>query len=88
MIMPSINWCGARSIIKRSLKVPGSPRDPHQGDPLHVFRYDQDYEFIQAIAEGRPCDPSFLAGVRAQAVMDAMQQSDREKRWVEIPALN
>jgi predicted dehydrogenase len=69
------------------LKVPGSPRDPHQGDPLQVFRYDQDFEFIQAIAEGRPCRPSFYDGVRAQAVMEAIQQSDREKRWVTVPGL-
>src|SRR2546426_6264740 len=31
------------------LKWPGSPRDPHQGDPLVSFRYDQDVEFIDAI---------------------------------------
>lgn len=76
------------AVPEEFLKVPGSPRDPHQGDPLQVFRYDQDFEFIQAIVEGRPCQPSFLAGVQAQGVMDAIQLSDREQRWVEVPHLS
>ena len=76
------------TVPEEFLKVPGSPRDPHQGNPQQVFRYDQDFEFIQAIAEGRPCRPSFLDGVRAQAVMEAIQQSDRERRWVDVPALS
>ena len=36
-----------------------------------TFRYDQDFEFIDAIANGRPCRPSFREGAMAQAVMDA-----------------
>ncbi len=67
------------------LKVPGSPRDPRAGDPLITFRYDQDFEFIQAIINQRPCVPSFAEGAQAQAVMDAAVLSVREKRWVEIP---
>jgi predicted dehydrogenase len=64
---------------------PGSPRDPDAGDPLKVFRYDQDVEFITAIREGRPCEPSFADGVRAQAVMQAAMQSAAEYRWVDVP---
>ncbi len=67
------------------LKWPGSPRDPHQGDPLFTFRYDQAFEFIDAIRQERPCVPSFLDGARAQAVMDAAIRSAREKCWVESP---
>ena len=67
------------------LKWPGSPRDPRVGDPAFTFRYDQDFEFIQAIVEQRPCVPSFVDGARAQAVMDAAGVSIREKRWVEVP---
>lgn len=63
---------------------PGSPRDPAAGDPLATFRYDQDFEFIDAIANGRPCRPSLLEGVRAQAVMEAASVSAREKRWVDV----
>ena len=53
------------------LKWPGSPRDPLAYDPLSTFRFDQDVEFIRAIAEQRPCVPSFIDGAKAQAVMDA-----------------
>ena len=65
-------------------KVPGSPRDPGQGDPLVTFRYDQAFEFIDAILNQRPCVPSFLDGARAQAVMDAAVQSVKERRWVDV----
>ena len=64
----------------------GSPRDPRQGDPLVAFRYDQAFEFIDAILHERPCVPSFLDGVRAQAVTDAAVLSAKEKRWVEVPS--
>jgi predicted dehydrogenase len=63
---------------------PGSPRDPAAGDPIVTFRYDQAVEFIDAITHQRPCRPSFLDGVRAQAVMEAALTSDRERRWVEV----
>jgi predicted dehydrogenase len=62
---------------------PGSPRDPRDGDPLVTFRYDQVVEFIDAIASDRPCRPSFLEGAEAQAVMEAIETSARERRWVE-----
>ncbi len=64
-------------------KPPGSARDPRVGDPLVTFRYDQAFEFVQAIRENRPCQPSFLDGWRAQAVMDAALQSVRTGQWVE-----
>ena len=67
------------------LRWPGSPRDAQAGDPLVGFRYDQDVEFINAILEGRPCEPSFEDGVRAQAVMDAVLDSTRTKQWVTVP---
>ena len=67
---------------------PGSPRDPDQGDPLVTFRYDQAFEFIDAIRNQRSCTPSFLDGARAQAVMDAAVLSDREQRWVNIESIN
>jgi hypothetical protein len=33
----------------------GSPRDPSQADPLVTFRYDQDFEFCDAILNRRAC---------------------------------
>lgn len=67
---------------------PGSPRNPSQGDPLVTFRYDQAWEFIQAIREGRPCTPSFHDGARAQAVMDAAVASSLSRQWQELLPLN
>ena len=64
--------------------VPGSPRDPGKGDPLVTFRYDQAFEFIDAIRNQRPCSPSFLDGARAQLIMDAAVQSANERRWVQL----
>jgi predicted dehydrogenase len=64
---------------------PGSPRDPAVGDPLISFRYDQAFEFIDAIRSGRPCVPSFHEGAAAQAVMDGALESAQSGRWVELP---
>jgi predicted dehydrogenase len=66
-------------------KTPGSPRDPAAGDPLVTFRYDQAWEFIDAIRSGRPCTPSFHDGARAQQVMDAAVKSAETAQWIELP---
>jgi predicted dehydrogenase len=66
------------------LKWPGSPRDPRAGDPVQTFRYDQTWEFVQAILDRRPCVPSLREGCRVQAVMDAALVSAKEQRWVEV----
>jgi predicted dehydrogenase len=63
---------------------PGSPRDPRVGDPLITFRYDQAWEFVSAIREGRPCRSSFHDGARALAVMDAAALSAERRAWVEL----
>ncbi|HEY3900489.1 MAG TPA: Gfo/Idh/MocA family oxidoreductase [Chthoniobacter sp.] len=64
---------------------PGSPRDPGVGDPLVTFRYDQAFEFIDAIRNQRPCTPSFHEGVRTQAVIDATVHSAASRAWVDLP---
>jgi predicted dehydrogenase len=64
---------------------PGSPRDPRKGDPLVTFRYDQNFEFIDAIRNQRPCVPSFLDGTRAQAVTDSAVASAAGRKWVQVP---
>jgi predicted dehydrogenase len=68
------------------LKLPGSPRDPHEGDPLRTFRYDQEWEFISAIRHGRACVPSFAHGTHAQAVADAVIEAAASRRWVDVSA--
>ena len=65
---------------------PGSPRDPSLGDPLVSFRYDQAWEFVDAIRNQRPCVPTFHDGARAQAVMDAAVRSAETKQWVDLRA--
>ncbi len=66
------------------LVYPGSPRDPHAGDPTITFRYDQDFAFIQAILDGHGDIPTFYDGMRCQAVVDAVLQSSQERRWVDV----
>lgn len=67
------------------LVVPGSIRKPGEGDPTVVFRYDMMHEFVAAILTGRDCEPSFADGASAQQVADAVLQSWKERRWVDIP---
>lgn len=76
-----------RPVPAEFLTRPGSPRDPQEGDPIRTFRYDQAWEFISAIREGRDAVPSFYDGMRAQAVADAILQSAAERRWVDVPGV-
>jgi predicted dehydrogenase len=71
-------------VPKTFWRWPGSVRDPHVGDPLVTFRYDQAWEFVDAIRNQRPCIPSFHDGVRAQQVMDAAIRSAETLQWVEL----
>jgi predicted dehydrogenase len=63
---------------------PGSPRDPGIGDPLITFRYDQAFEFVDAIRNQRPCAVTFRDGARAQEVMDAAVKSAGLGQWVSL----
>jgi predicted dehydrogenase len=71
-------------VPKTFWRWPGSLRDPHVGDPLVTFRYDQAWEFVDGIRNERPCVPSFHDGVRAQRVMDAAIRSAETRQWVEL----
>ncbi len=61
------------------------PRDPAD-NPWQAFRYDQNFEFIEAIHQKRACEPSFIDGLRVQEVMGAIADSSRERRSVLIEA--
>ena len=63
----------------------GSPRDPSRGEPATVFRYDLVWEFVSAIVERRQAVPSFLDGLNAQVVADAVLESFERKAWVDTP---
>lgn len=66
------------------LKAPGSPRDPAEGVPGTVFRYDLVWEFVTAIVEGRDAVPSFMDGLAAQRAADAVLDSFARGAWVDI----
>ena len=67
------------------LKPVGSPRDPRQGEPATVFRYDLAWEFVSAIVENRDAVPSFYDGLNAQIVADAVLKSYETKTWIPTP---
>jgi predicted dehydrogenase len=67
------------------LKPATSPRDPSQGEPATVFRYDIVWEFISAIVEKRPAVPSFVDGLNAQIVADAVLESYAQRTWIDTP---
>ncbi len=58
-------------VPKEFLVIPGSPRDPTQGVPSTVFRYDLVWEFISAIVEGRDAVPGFDHGATAVVVYNS-----------------
>jgi predicted dehydrogenase len=81
-----INGPGLETIIipREFWRTPGSPRDVDQGDPLVTFRYDQAWEFVDAIRNQRQCSPSFHDGAQALAVIDAAVKSAETRAWVEF----
>jgi predicted dehydrogenase len=66
------------------LVAPGSPRDPTQGVPSTVFRYDLVWEFVSAIVERRDAVPGFDAGASAQLVADKVLESFEQQQWMTI----
>lgn len=71
-------------VPRELLTVPGTPRDPSEGNPLRTFRYDQVYEFVAAIRDHRDCVPSFADGLAVQRIMAAAETSAAERRWVDL----
>ncbi len=72
-------------VPERYLKPAGSPRNPSEGKPATVFRYDLAWEFISAIVEKRPAVPSFVDGLNSQIVADAVLDSHANRTWIDIP---
>jgi predicted dehydrogenase len=42
------------------------------------------YDLLEAIADERVPEPSFVDGVRNQRVLDAIEKAARTKRWVQV----
>jgi len=75
----------AVDVPQEFLKPAKSPRDPKQGEPATIFRYDLVWEFVSAICEQRDAVPSFYDGLQAQVIADSVLQSHAERRWIDIP---
>lgn len=58
-----------------------------EGDPWQTFRYNEIFEFVDAIRHNRECVPSLADGARTQAVVDAVVESSRRRQWVEVPQI-
>ena len=69
------------------LKWPGAPRRVMDNEANVGFRYDQAFSFIQAIRGVEQADlPDFVDGQRAQAVVDAVVESVKTRRWTDVKA--
>lgn len=68
------------------LKPAGSPRNPQDGVPSTVFRYDLAWEFVSAIVERRDAVPGFDCGASAQLVADSVLESFAERKWIDVNA--
>jgi predicted dehydrogenase len=55
-----------------------------EGDPWQTFRYNEIFEFVDAIRHDRECVPSLADGARTQAVVDAVAESSERRQWVEV----
>jgi len=66
------------------LVIEGSPRVASQGKPSEVFRWDQMWEFVSAVVEGRGACPSLIDGASAQVVADAVIRSSNERREIDV----
>jgi predicted dehydrogenase len=64
---------------------PGSPRNPRADDPLLGYKYDQGVAFVRAIRGETTDYPTFRDGAAAQGVVDAVDRSAVERRWIGVP---
>jgi predicted dehydrogenase len=63
---------------------PGSPRNPRVDDPLLGYKYDQGVAFVRAIRGESNDYPTFRDGAATQAVVDAVDLSAQERRWISV----
>ena len=72
------------AVPEEFLKIAGSPRDVHDGDPRWNYRFDQAFQFAESIRLGRSRVPSFAEGVQCQAVLDAALASSESGQWTAV----
>jgi len=59
--------------------------------PGHIIGYEHTfvhtvYELLEAMADGRVPEPSFVEGVQNQRVLEAIEKAARTRRWVPVPS--
>ena len=55
----------------------------------HIIGYEHTFvhtffDFIQAVVKGKPVQPTFADGLQNQIVMEAIEKSSRQRRWVKV----
>jgi predicted dehydrogenase len=65
------------------------PYVEHWWPPGHVLGWEhtfvhEDYEFLSAVAEGEPYEPSFATACEVQRVLGAIERSDERGEWVDV----
>jgi predicted dehydrogenase len=73
-----------REVPADLLKIAESPRDVHADDPRWGYRYDQAWQFVESIQQGKAKAPTFVDGARCQAVLDAALESSETRSWVQV----
>jgi predicted dehydrogenase len=68
------------------LALPGTGRDVHADDPRWGYRFDQALRFVTSIRQGVSPSPSFVDGMRGQAVLDAVLAAARSGAWTRVAA--
>ncbi len=69
------------------------PIHPYAGawwPPGHILGYEHTFvhtvfDFLKAVAAGKPVAPTFEDGLQNQKVLEAVEKSSRMRRWVKIP---
>jgi predicted dehydrogenase len=68
---------------------PDDPYIDHWWPPGHTIGWEhtfvhENYEFLTSVAEGSEYHPNFQDGLAVQRVLDAIAQSDKTDRWVDM----
>ena len=58
----------------------------------HAYGYEHTlvheiYEFVQSVANGRPCSPDFVDGMKCTQIMEAVDLSIERRAWVDVNSL-
>jgi predicted dehydrogenase len=78
---------GFRKVLATNAQTPGFENWWPDG---HIIGYGECFvneikEMVDAIAQNRQPVPSFVDGVKCQAVLEAVTQSSKAKCWVDVP---